>query len=256
MKVKDAFKKQAETDLLNMFRDKYAGFPTGEVIPGESPDFIVKAKHGRVGIEIVDLFRDELDVGGLLLRAREHLQDELLWQAVQLYESRYPDLPFVEVSVHWSSHVPVTKQRAPEVAVDLAHLVATNRPNTSGQVFLGYPHHAWRLLPAEVDHLFISRPANLPENAWGSSRGAAVPTLTSEDLEEIISKKEAKLPLYRQGCPEVWLLVVSDGLAPSNHFELKSELIESVRFDTDFDRVFLLHYSQGTLLELNTNLST
>jgi hypothetical protein len=255
MKVKDAFKKQAETDHLNMFRNKFAGFPTGEIVPGESPDFTVEIQRGRIGIEIVGLYRDELDVGGLLLRARERLQDKLLGQAVQIYESLHRDLPFVEVNVHWSSHVPVAKSRVPEVAAVLAQLVATNLPDTGGQAFLGYPHHTWKRLPAEVDYLFVHRPAGLPEHAWGSSRGAAVPKLTPDDLREVISKKESKLPVYRQGCSEVWLLIVSDGLAPSNHFEPTPE-IASARYDTDFDRVFLLHYSHGTVLEVNTSSDT
>jgi hypothetical protein len=253
--VKDVFKKQAETDHLNMFKQKFAGFPTGEIVPGESPDFTVDTRRGCIGIEIVGLFRDKIDVGGLVLRARERLQDKLLWQAAQLYESKHRDLPFVTVNVYWSAHVPVTKQRAPEIAAVFADLVAANLPETGGHIFLGYPHPAWKLLPAEVDHLFVHRPAGLPENVWGSSRGSAVPKLTPDDLSEVISKKESKLPVYRQGCSEVWCLIVSDGLAPSNHFEPTPE-IESARYDTNFDRVFFLHYSHGTVLELNTNSVT
>lgn len=48
------------------------------------------------------------------------------------------------------------------------------------------------------------------------------------------------------------LLIVSKGLAPSNHFELTPEA-EGARFSTDFDRVFYLHYSRSSVLELNTD---
>ena len=250
--MKENFKKQTETDHLMRFKENLAGFPEGDIVPSESPDFTVEARSRRIGIEIVGLFRDELDSGGLPRRARERLQDKLLWEATRLYEAKDEAMPFVEVGVHWSSHVPVTKSRLQEVAAVLADLVATNLPDLGGHVRIGYPHPAWKSLPREVDHLFVSRPASLPENAWGSSRGDTVPTLTSDDLQEAIDRKEGKLPSYRRGCSEVWLLVVSDGLAPSNHFELAPE-VESALFSTDFDRVFYLHYSKGFVLELNTD---
>ena len=249
--MKEDFKKQTETDHVMRFRENFAGFPEGEVTPSESPDFTVDVTGARIGIEIVGLFRNELDREGLPRRAREHLQDKTLWEAMRLYEAK-ETLHSVQVSVMWSFHEPITKARLGTVASSLAELVATNLPGPDGLVRLGYPHRVWKSLPKEVDHIFVSQPANLPENAWGSSRGDAVPTLTSDDLQQAMNSKEGKLALYRRNCSEIWLLIVSEGLAPSNNFELSTE-VETARFNTGFDRVFYLHYSKGSVEELKVD---
>lgn len=250
--MKEHFKKQAETDQVMRLKENLTGFPEGDIVPGESPDFTVEATGGRIGIEVVGLFRNELDSGGLPRRARERLQDKSLWEAKRLYEARTEALPFVEVGVHWSPHAPVAKARLGEIAGALADLVATNLPDQGDHARLGYPHPVWKTLPKEVDHLFVSCPASLPENAWGSSRGDAVPTLIADGLQEAIDGKEGKLASYRKSRSEVWLLIVSDGLAPSNNFELAPE-VERTRFSTGFDRVFYMHYSKGLVLELHTD---
>lgn len=82
-----------------------------------------------------------------------------------------------------------------------------------------------------------------------------MPALIPDDLQEAIDSKEGKLPSYREGCPEVSLLIVSDGLAPSNHFELGSD-VEGAHFSTGFNRVFYLHYSKTEVLELDTDFDT
>ena len=57
-------------------------------------------------------------------------------------------------------------------------------------------------------------------------------------LEEIILSKEAKMPSYRQGCQEVWLLIVAHGFEPSTHCEVdprrRSKTTSSRRASTAF----------------------
>ena len=81
-------------------------------------------------------------------------------------------------------------------------------------------------------------------------RTAFVPSIAPPDLQEILRKKESKVPSYRRSCREVWLLVVARGLEPSTFGNLGPE-VESHRFESGFDRVFLLHHFDGVVTELH-----
>ncbi len=49
-------KKQIESDIINLFREKFPGFPKGLLKPSESPDFILSITPRRkIGIELTGL---------------------------------------------------------------------------------------------------------------------------------------------------------------------------------------------------------
>ena len=49
-------KKQIEFDIINLFREKFPGFPKGLLKPSESPDFILSITPRRkIGIELTGL---------------------------------------------------------------------------------------------------------------------------------------------------------------------------------------------------------
>lgn len=49
-------KKQIETDIIKLFREKFPGFPKGLLKPSESPDFILSITPRRkIGIELTGL---------------------------------------------------------------------------------------------------------------------------------------------------------------------------------------------------------
>ena len=81
-------------------------------------------------------------------------------------------------------------------------------------------------------------------------RAAFVPTLTPPELQQIMRNKGAKVPSYRQQCREVWLLIVARGFEPSTFGDLGPE-VEGYRFESGFDRVFFLHYFDGSVSELH-----
>jgi hypothetical protein len=104
-------------------------------------------------------------------------------------------------------------------------------------------------LPQEVASLRIDRRIEFSKNSWTSVRGAFVPTVTPPELQQIMWKKEAKAPSYRQQCREVWLLIVARGFEPSTFGDLGSEA-EAHEYATAFDRVFFLHHVDELVAEL------
>ncbi len=238
--MKEAAKKARERAHLQRFRETFQGFPKGEVILSEHPDFLVKTRQERIGIEHTEFVRDPGVKGGSLLRAREHTEDKVLWLASREYDSR--GLPPVVVTVHWNYYSGPALTRMRELASYLANFVASHLPEQGGRTTAGYPHPGWESLPHEVDSLSIYRSEIISRNSWRPARADYVPTLSCTELQRIMSGKEAKVPSYRRECQEVWLLLVAHGFQPSTHCELGPE-VEDHAFETSFDRVFFLHYS-------------
>jgi hypothetical protein len=247
--VKEALKKARERAYLERFRQNFADFPDGEVVPSEPPDFLIKARPRWIGIEITEYHVEESDEGwGSPMRAREGTEDKVLRLASEQHQSK--GLPPVAVQVHWNTHQVFSSRRVQELAADLADLVQEHLPEPGHEAAIRHRRHpAWRLLSQEVTSLSIDRRINFSKNSWTSVRAAFVPTLTPPELQQIMQNKEAKVSSYRQQCREVWLLIVARGFEPSTFGDLGPE-VEGYRFDSGFDRVFFLHHFDGFVKEL------
>jgi hypothetical protein len=101
--VKEAAKEARERAYLQRFRQNFADFPEGEVVPFEHPDFLIKTQSQWIGIEIIEYHVQEPDKSrGSLTRAREGTEDKVLRMASEQHQSK--GLPPVAVHVHWNSH--------------------------------------------------------------------------------------------------------------------------------------------------------
>ena len=170
--------KRQEVIYLQRFRENFAHFPEGEVVPFEHPDFLIKTQSRKIGIELTEYHVQEPDEGwGSPMRAREGTEDKALRTASAQYQSK--GLPAVAVHVHWNSHQVFSSRRVQELAADLADLVQGNLPEPGHEAAIRHRHHpAWRSLPQEVTSLSIDRRKNFSKNSWTSVRGSFVPTLT------------------------------------------------------------------------------
>ncbi len=240
--MKEARGKRTEHKHLHRFRDNFKEFPTGKLIPAETPDFLLETSNGVIGIEHTRYIRGNLG-------AKENVENIALSLASQAYEHRR--LPPVDVHVLWSFHEKLTKRELPQFVPTLSEFVARHLPEPGDEVAIRYPHWAERQLPPKIVSLTISRRRTMEDNFWVSDRGGSVPELVPADFYEFIGKKESKLSSYRQNCIQVWLLVVANGFEPSTHCSLAPG-IERFRFETNFDRIFFLHYFDGFVVELST----
>jgi hypothetical protein len=242
--------KAMERAYLQRFRENFADFPEGAILPNEHPDFLVETRRGHVGIELIEYHVQEPDEGrGSTTRAREGTEDKVLRMAAEQYRSK--SLPPVVVSVLWHPHQALDSRRIPELAIDLADLVQENLPEAGRSVTIRDRHHPLRRsLPQEVASLTVVRRNSISKGSWTPVRAAFVPTITPPDLQRIMLSKEAKAPSYLQHCREVWLLIVARGSEPSTFGEIGPE-VEGYRFDSGFDRVFFLHYFDGSVSELH-----
>jgi hypothetical protein len=245
--------KARELAHLQRFCQNFAGFPEGELISSEYPDFLVITHQGRTGIELTEYHVQESDEGrGSRMRAQERTEDKVLWTASDQHESK--GLPPVAVYVLWNPHWAFNRRRIQELAAVLADLVQEHLPELGHEVAIRRGHSAWRSLPQEVASLSVDRRINFSKNSWTSVRAAFVPTLTPPELQKIMRDKEAKVPSYRQECQEAWLLIVAHGFEPSTFGELGPE-VKDHEFETSFDRVFFLHHADDYVAELHVRPS-
>lgn len=243
-------KKRQEETYLRRFRENFADFPEGTILPNEHPDFLVKTSRGRVGIELTEYHvREPSESRGSPMRAREETEDEVLRRAVDQYRSK--GLPPVVVNVLWHPHRALGRRRISELATDLADLVQEHLPETDHSTTIhDHRHPAGRPLPQEVASVTVIRRKSISKDSWTPVRAGFVPTITPLDLQQIMRNKEAKVPSYRQHCQEVWLLIVARGFEPSTFGDLESE-IEGYEFQSGFDRIFFLHHFDGSVSELH-----
>src|SRR5918997_3241469 len=245
-----ASQKATERAYLERFRQNLAGFPEGEVVSSERPDFLIEEQSRRIGIEVIEYHIQEPDEGwGSSMRAREGTEDKVLRMASEQHQSK--GLPPVAVQVHWTPHQAFRSLRVQELATSLAALVQEHLPQPGHEATIRHRRHpAWSSLPEEVTSLSIDRRINFSRNSWTSVRGAFVPTLTPLELQQVMRSKEDKVRSYRQQCREVWLLIVGRGFEPSTFGDLGPE-VEAHEFETTFDRAFFLHYFDGSVSELH-----
>ena len=247
--MKEAAKKARERAYLQRFRQNFAGFPEGEVVPSEHPDFLIKTQSRWVGIELTEYYVQEPDEAQRSpMQAQEGTEDKVLRTASEQYQSE--GLPPVAVYVNWNPHRAFSRRRTQELAAILVDLVQDHLPESGHEVSIRYRRHrAWRSLPQEVASLSVDRRIDFLKNSWTSVRGAFVPTLTPPRLQKKMQNKEAKVSSYRQQCREVWLLIVARGFEPSTNVDLGSE-VEAHEFETTFHRVFFLHHFDEYVVEL------
>jgi len=199
---RQTLQKVRERAYLERFLENFADFPEGEVVSFEHPDFLIRAQPRWIGIEIVEYHIQEPgEDRGSPMRAQQDDEDKVLRRAAEQYELR--GLPPVVVNVLWHPHQALGRRRIPELAAGLADSVQENLPEPNRSVTIRSHQPAGRSLPQKVASLTVIRRESITKGSWTPVRAAFAPTIAPPDLQEILRKKEAKVPSYRRHCWEV-----------------------------------------------------
>ena len=236
-------KKQSEINYLNFFRERYPLFPKGKLVPGESPDFMVRFSNGNhTGIEITSLYRNQPnplhDTPGQMIYAR------LLEKTRELTELHYPGPLTVKMLV--GPNPPITEAHILSLAARTSVLIRQNLPTATQPVtVIGN-----RQLPPPVRGIMIER------NDWKtvSDWEVLLPHHRNHDLihdlATAIEKKEEKLPLYySSGISTCWLLIICDHLLYERNINIYNKL-SLHPFNSTFHKVFLLEIMKPGYIEL------
>jgi hypothetical protein len=247
---RDSFNKLEEKAHLRRFIDCFSGLPEGEAdFTTDEPDLIIRGKFGSLGIEHTRIYRS-VPSSEVAMKALESLEQKIIDKAREAYEKVHTEP--ASVAVLFNLHTNLSTEKILLLATTIAEVVATSMPRVGVDIFIENPLIFPKWLPLEISGIFVNHLARGSKSLWDVGRGGGVPDLTSNMIEERISKKEFLLEKYRaNGCTEVWLLLVIDGFAPSSNFCLPEDISNKV-FRSQFDQVFLFRNFTREIVTLST----
>ncbi len=239
--------KARERRHIECLRKCYASFPAGIITPGESPDFTVRTDTGAIGIEHRELFLDGALGRGSEQRAKDGEREKAIVNARRIY-ARKPELPCVEVLFFWNENYALTSRRRKEIEGELATFVEQNLPVENSSVSIEQTGLRGSPLPLELDRVRIAR---FECSEWNFVPIGYVATLDLGYLTGAIAEKEHKIKSYQGGVDQVWLALVIEGFRASSFLEVPANIGTSV-FETSFDKILLLRFFEGEVVELHS----
>lgn len=197
----------------------------------ESPDFILKGKGKKVGVELSVMVDDGQ-------KQIESFKKSLVKAAVEIFKKRYNTEDFLANVYLKKDHYLFSKQQVPEVASKIADEI--------------YCFYCDENIDPETT-VFVEDVIRCPAQFldFDYNPGAyMVQVLTMEHLYEVISKKEKLIDSYRKSeCDEYWLLIVTDN-GSSESFFVAEELLNTLNINCDFERVYLMEDFKNNLYRL------
>jgi hypothetical protein len=216
-------KKRIETAYVEEARRVSRVFPSGELVPQESPDFLLYGDTGTIGIEVTELCREGPRAqGGKLLKVAGK---------AKLRYNGLPGASPVEVS---ASFAPNTGSLPLDLLVNgLVDFVHTHR-KTRGSF-------NWNKceLPKGYCYIFVNG-SHRPSGEWRTFPVWDKTLAPRELVGKRIAEKSARLAEYLKVAKEVWLLIINDRFLGAGGVYVRSDHAAQWRFRFGFDKVLLL----------------
>lgn len=227
--------KLLERYLLDRFISTLDFSVSGEIIPGEQPDFVIKSDASSIGVEVTRYFiQTERD--SRPIQEQESLRSKVLDMASREFDFR--DKRLVHVNVLFNFVNPLLKSNLQTLSENIA-LIVCNLDVPIGE--FETVKSSWRSpfqLPKEVISITVARSSNLSQSYWFANDVGFVPECEVNEIQSILNSKESKVKQYRISCSEVWLLIAVDGFGLSSYADFPQSLLDT-RYASSFDRIFL-----------------
>ena len=245
-------KKQHERYILERFLETLGDktLPNGDsFVDSETPDFLLgPALLAPLGVEISELNHPGVSWSGLPLRQEEGIQDHLC----RLIEERWDAtrIPLAEVWLDFMGpHFPAKKQ-APEFADAVLAMIAEHMPNPKGLKTISR-EDLWQhpILGPQLNSFKLFRWTGLGQPFVTASRGAFLPPLTHSLLQNVLSRKNARVSDYKFKCDKIWLVVAHHSSELASHFSPQEAALYD-EYDVDFDRAFVLDVIGKSMVEI------
>lgn len=231
-------------DILTEYVKEKEGLDLRHRKESERPDFLINIKRETIGVDATDFstygdwFKSNGDVDTALERGRRVFRDN--------------GGPALDVRVYFARE-PETGKQAIKIGKHLAHVVKimlghniTDSEDYNEDLFFAVFSEEEFL--DYVSHIHFTPSIDGQEAAWYRSSSAGwVASVSVEEVQHVIDKKNKKLADYRKNCKSVWLAI---------HNSMKAGFYaisdEAVRFSYkhDFDRIFWVDWI-GKVYELN-----
>ena len=219
---------------MEKFKENFPDFPKGEIVPNESPDFLVKAPNETVGIEITGFYRQTSSSTKPPLQQRQSVRHKIVTLAKASYDQK--GLPPVFVGVHFALNFHCRKYEIQPISEKLVNLAEKSLSNSAEEKI-------WRRDDIQlngVDLLSVKK-MNLAKSYWSAPLASFVPTASSQQIQNILDGKNTLCDEYRKKCNKTWLIIVMNRFDPAS-FSLISENILENEYFYNYDSAFLFFY--------------
>lgn len=242
--LKDTFvKKEIERFYLDRLKDHFSGFPEGEIIPREPPDFLVKNGFKTVGVEVTEFHLDSSI--NALSPERVSLREKVREHAENICNAK--NLSSVWVTIHFAQDFSCRVSEIKRIASQLADLVEPLQIDVSNQI-------AFELNEVEISNVIsiTARKVMLSKSLWTAPSARFLPELDFSYIQKILDKKSSLCEVYRKHCDEIWLMIVMDRFDPSSFATIAENVqTDSLTHAFDFAFLFVHCYTQNSPLMLS-----
>jgi hypothetical protein len=229
-----AEKKRVEVHQLRLFMNLVPDFPDGRVSANEEPDFLITGPTSTVGIELTALYRQAAS-GAMPAQASEAMSQRTIERAGSIYAARGGE-PVQCILTMTGAHI--KKDEVETLGSIIADFVQMMIPAENTAVEID-DISSMPVIAPYVASLSIRRFGFMTKPFFGASGALWVPPLTQSDIAGVLLAKDPKHLAYRKKCDVVWLVIVIGYGATSTWYDAVKG-IESFRFSTAFDRIYVL----------------
>lgn len=210
-----------------------------QIIPGESPDFILFNNKKRISVELTALINEEI-------KASESLKNKIVEQAKGKFEHFYPkglhvDIGFTEGKLECRSN------QINEYVNQIGELVAHVFDKNNVASITNY---------ARFEELFeqklitsITLFPNQKNSYWSTGHSYAFPHIQTDKIISIVKIKEKILSGYANSFNQNWLLLITNLCEESSSFDF-SGIKKNLSLQTSFHQVFIFQVMEKRFIRL------
>jgi len=244
--------KEIEKNHFELFKNLLQDFPSGEVIQGENPDFLVKNNTSTIGIEHIQL----------IIKKESKAFEEMLKKIVNLAQKYYKSQNWPNIYANFiGNNCELKKAEYDEIAKKIAYFVFSEVSKNiyATNDYYIRPYELLEKAPEmkkeleKISELIDSVHIKINnESFWNVSGGGFMESDCIKIIQSRIDDKLKKLSDYKKSkkCNTYWLLIVADSV-PSSWIKKNGKVLNHV-YTSDFGRTYLLNCTFNSLDVLNT----
>lgn len=242
-------KKATELVRLLKFQAACRDCPQSNVTQPDPPAPDGLFSDAKLGVEITEYSLGQ-GKDGSLPRQQETVHRRITERAKELYEAELTR--HLQVSVLWTIFTACpTRAEEEQIARRIKWHVFEKTSIQLQRCRVSWEDLMEPLFTKYGIEITIYPISGVGNSCWSSAACFGFPPEATR-IQNVLDEKEPRVIEYRKTCNAVWLLIVANAEFFSSQFTSDSHL-NQMRFNTSFDRVFLLEEPQSTIHEFQIN---
>jgi hypothetical protein len=238
-------KKVKELERLRAFQNACIDCPRSALIQPEPPAPDGFFTDHKLGIEVTEYALGQGQAGSLP-RQQETVHQRIAAQAQSLYEAKLSR--HLQVNILWTIfNACPTLREENQISQTIARCVFEKTSIQLQICRVSWEDFNDPLFTRYGIEISICPIPGVGKSCWSSMACFAFPS-EAVRIQNVLDEKESKVADYRKRCAKVWLLIVASHEFFSSQFTPDARLA-GMKFNSSFDRVFLLEEPQGTVRE-------